>query len=220
MDRVESTQEGSTDMQKQKAIHHTVADWDWVGPTNRDLDTGLYVSPPSSLRIGILPGISTVIGLCRVPDTLCIPNGRFQSWSRRLVIDNSYYWHFRNQAALGSADRQNTYVIDFSSIGTYLRYYLSGGSHSVASFDWLHPAGEWVHLRVTFEEVPNPANGKRLAVTLEREVAGQWLQLGNIAYENNNYWSDSAINRLGFEGYCGANYVNHLDDTKIYKKAG
>ncbi len=189
--------------------HHTVGDWDKSTAT-WELDTDLYISPPSSLDIW---GAGNKCFLCRLPGSLNLPDGRVITWFHLAWKDN-FILTFRNQATLGSANLSNTYLIQDTALNYIgLAKIVNDVYTLVGQVWWDKDLYTWYRGRFTWWTTYDEQNTPSLAVHFELEVAGEWVDLG-IIHDTNNLWHDSDTNRCGPATSTG--YV-HFDDTEIWK---
>ncbi|MBA7533078.1 hypothetical protein ES705_25313 [subsurface metagenome] len=199
------------------AKHHTLADWDFnIGEGSYSLSPTHFVSSPTSLLFRD-PAINliTIIVLCRIPGTQCLPQGEVRTWLR--AYENFLgLANFRNQAALGTADYWNCYYIYI--IGTEIRLY-----RWVAGAYSLRDTGtgsifvnQWVHYRVFWYNGKTPGEVEALCVDVYREVAGEWVKEGDTLYDVSNWFKDSEINRAGPFGRCYKTNSLYCDDTEIW----
>ncbi|MBA7572833.1 hypothetical protein ES708_14620 [subsurface metagenome] len=197
--------------------HHSVADWDFeFGATKRSLSSARYVSPPTSLCILEPTGTPFFdVILCRVPGTLCLPQGEVRNWHYYHYSDSRVAM-FRNQSPLGSAINDNYYEVYLISTTARL-YSKSAGiltkrdETSCQTF-----TDQWAHYRVVFWNGYTPLAVEALCVNLYREIAGEWVQEGETMYHTGNLWKDSEINRIGFHAHSLANWPEYWDDTEIW----
>ncbi|MBA7677588.1 hypothetical protein ES703_85847 [subsurface metagenome] len=203
-----------------KFSHHSVADWDFaLPPTRYNLDNTRFVSPPTSLRTYHVGGGSAYhTVLCRVPSTLCLPEGEIRTW-RWHILHIGNLFTFRNQAALGTADYLNCYLILVSTTNTLLRRYVGGGPTDYG----MGPGGclpsTWQHYRVLYWNGTNPAGDEALNVELYLEVTGNWVKQGNTGYDTANLYKDSATNRSGLVPQVRDPEFAWHDDTEIWGPA-
>lgn len=205
---------------KIEVVHHSLTDWDFQFPNGeRSLDPVDYISPPSSLKFGPVAAAYYCTILCRIPATQCLPQGEFRAWFR---TDENYFIPamFRNQAPLGSADWNNCYMISqyFEPTGYLIRLHRRRADvDSIRDTTYgYHAFNEWIHYRTFWYNGKNPAEQDCLCVECFREVAGEWVKLGDTLYDTSNYFKDSAINRVGHHASVHApTYVN-FDDSEIW----
>lgn len=189
-------------------LHHSVGDWDKLGTYWR-LDENHYISPPTSLFFYYE---ETKAFLCRLPDSLCLPVGRLVGYFRYGYIV-TYSFTFRNQAPLGTANISNTYMLASSG---YLRMDFGKRVADVYTLLGQWPVSwgleTWYRYRLTWWNAYNPQNVLSLAVQLEREEDGVWVDKG-ILYDTDNLWADSDVNRVGLTHPPGSIW---FDDTEIW----
>lgn len=201
--------------------HHSLADFDWSDVNQRSLDTGVYVSPPSSLRCASdIEAFKWVHFLCKHPDTLDVPDGRIICWMRT-SHPNQAGWAltFRNQCANGSADYANCYFVRVFMTITYLGYRQADSEHYLVNAPWAWVKDTWYHIRLTWESEPDPGNGTRIKFTFEVEVDGEWVQQGATAYHTADLWKDSGTNRMGGSRNTYITFPNYEDDTEYWAKS-
>lgn len=200
------------------ASHHTIADWDFQrGANARSLDPSYYISPPTSLKFTTDPSLGSNTILCRIPETLCLPQGEVRTWLRR---DTPYIGptpgSFRNQAALGGASIANCYFFYMQYAFIVLYRSINNAWTEIYTWDWPEPDNVWYHFRTFWYNGKTPAEVPALCVDLYREIAGEWVKQGDTAYDTANWWKDSEINRCGPFCYVGTNRQSWFDDTEIW----
>ncbi|MBA7558078.1 hypothetical protein ES705_50867 [subsurface metagenome] len=201
---------------KLSAGHHSITDWDFERPdTDYSLSPLEFVSPPTSLRLFISDMSVRCTFLCRIPETLCLPQGEIRTW-----ILNPYasvrVACFRNQAPLGTSHPHDCYYLILSFDKAYFYYYWGGISQLISQQACPYPVGEWVHWRVFWYNGKTPGDVDALCVDLYREIAGEWEKQGATFYHTANLWADSEINRCGFLHYIRAGDAVYYDDTEIW----
>lgn len=201
---------------KIEVVHHTLTDWDFEqGATGRSLSDDHFISAPTSLKLVSPNGVLAGIVLCRIPATLVLPQGEVRTWIRAGY--NIYYpCVFRNQAALGSANMLNCYRIVLGASIAHLYRYVDGVLSFPDTTTTFTAANEWVHYRFFWYNGKTPAEQDALCVDHYREVAGEWVKLGDTMYDTDNYFKDSEINRCGFYPSPFNGYHNWFDDTEIW----
>ena len=195
----------------------SLSDWDFMhGDTYRSLSPDRYISEPTSLKYSGAPGLWTSLFLCRIPSTLCLPQGEirchfYDNLRARAIVA------FRHQAPLGSADEQNFYWVWFTDIGE-ARLFLHRGGSGVQrdSTEFIFNLNEWNHLRVSWYNGKTPAEEDALCVDIYREVAGEWIKQGSTMYDTLNNWKDSDVNRCGFRLTMAPDHIIYFDDTEIW----
>lgn len=201
---------------KLKIGHHTIADWDFEkGSQYRSLAGDYYISEPTSLKFSGLVGAFSSVVLCRIPETLVLPQGEFRHWKRGAQYGLALIV-FRNQAALGSADYQNMYYVSFAATVATLRRIINGSGVTIGSTSFPTSLNTWEHFRVVYYNGHTPAEAEALCVDLYKEIAGEWVKQGSTLYDTTNKWKDSSINRSGF--WCSMTYGNFLwlDDSEVW----
>lgn len=195
---------------------HTVSDWDFQTGTQKTLDATYYVSSPKSLKL-----INTAVEpvrpnlLCRIAETLCIPQGELRTWQRSSIRTRDFYLNFRNQAPLGSANASNTYRWSITGDWAYLNRIIADASVNIGYFPVYWLSNVWTHWRTLFWNGANDLGDPALAVELYVEEGGLWVKKGVTLYDTLNQWKDSVINRLGLGAWV--NGANHwFDDTEIW----
>lgn len=196
--------------------HHSVADWDFqIDPEHRSLSASAYVSPPTSLLY--LKSGGYVLGscLCRIPATLCLPQGEVRNWTRT-GLTAKYPALFRSQAALGTADRQNCYFVAIDTDTAYLRRYVDDVLTERDDTPCWGVQNQWVHYRIFWYNGLTPGEAEALCVDVYLDVEGEWIKQGATMYDTDNMWKDSAINRAGFFPIAGGNLPMYWDNTEIW----
>lgn len=200
------------------AAHHTLADWDFEkGAEYRSLASDFYVSSPTSLKLSRGVGTGAWVGavLCRIPATLVLPQGEVRTWVRRSA-GASAPCIFRNQAALGSANWLNCYMIYLGANIAGLYRVLSGVLLQVDSTSCSTFIGSWTHYRFFWYNGKTPGEVPALCVDIYRDIAGEWVKQGSTMYHTLNLWKDSAINRCGFRPVLSPDQAVWYDDTEIW----
>jgi len=191
--------------------HYSTSDWDF-STTAWQLNATEYISPPTSLRETIG---STLYVLCKYAGTTPIPQGEIRTWLRPNF--RAGRWNrlmFRNQSPIGTALSPDMYYVEFTSVGTSLFETYAASTILIGTFPYLITRFVWAHLRARFTVPTSGDHAGELAVEFYVEEAGEWVKKGDTLYAPNNYYADSAINRLGIR-LC---YISFADDTEIWKK--
>ncbi|MBA7701393.1 hypothetical protein ES703_110129 [subsurface metagenome] len=199
---------------------YSVADWDFeYGATNRSLSAIQYISAPTALRI-LEPTTATFIDviLCRVPETLCLPQGEVRNWQHG-YYKNLHPIVFRNQAPLGSATFFNSYHIYLVQTTAVLYRHILGVVAERDRTTCETFTDTWTHYRAVFWNGYTPESIAALCVNLYREVAGEWVQEGETMHDTDNSWADSEINRIGFAARSTYNHPQYWDDTELWAPA-
>ena len=199
------------------AKHHTLADWDFEeGATYRSLSATQFISAPTSLRM-LNPTTADFlkVTLCRIPATLCLPQGEVRTWVYA-YLKNFSPAIFRNQAPLGSANGLNCYQVYLAGTNSYLYRYIGGvillrDQDICQTFSYT-----WTRYRVFWYNGKTPGEVPALCVDIYREVYGEWQKCGRTLYDTDNTWEDSAINRAGFKVRTSYNYAQYWDNTEIW----
>ncbi|GAH62811.1 unnamed protein product [marine sediment metagenome] len=198
------------------APHHSIVDWDFQQDgTGRSLDAAYYISPPTSLKLFQFDALWSEAILCRIPDTLVLPQGEFRTWFRK-GIARLIPCLFRNQAPLGTSNGWDCYRIYLTGGFAQLERWDDGAPHYWTFTPCIIPINEWVHFRVFWYNGKTPAEREALCVDIYLEIDGQWVKQGDTLYDTLNKWKDSAINRCGFFGWGYDPYIEWWDDTEIW----
>ncbi len=201
---------------KIKPVHHSLTDWDFqFGAQYRSLAVDHYVSPPSSLKFTGAPGGWTNAVLCRIADTLCLPQGEVRTWARR-TFGIFYPCVFRNDRPLGSAGWVNSYYVYIAAARArlYLVYDSALYLRDETVCYWEHD--EWIHYRVFWYNGKTPGDEDALCVDIYYEVAGEWVRTGATMYDTGNYFKDDPVNRCGIAGNLGLGHTEWFDNTEIW----
>jgi len=201
---------------KLAAPHHSVVDWDFEhGATNRSLSNVQFVSPPTSLRFASPSGSFYSETLCRIPATLCLPQGEFRTW-HYANSTSIMPCVFRNQASLGTSNHLNCYSISLSPTTATLWLIRNGSGSNRDSTSFTTFLNTWQHFRFFWYNGINPSEREALCVDLYREIAGEWVKQGSTLYCTLEYWKESAKNRVGFRP--NPLYPNpvYYDDSEIW----
>lgn len=211
------SKEGDYTMRKLIPVHHSLADWDFqFGATNRSLSAVQYVSAPTSLLIKKFgSGAWHDAILCRIPATLCLPQGEVRTWiysyDRAQTISS-----FRNQAVLGTANYTNTYLLHLTGDTAQLNRHLAGVFSNRDTTTCPSFRNVWAHYCVFWYNGKTPGYVPALCVDVYREITGEWVKQGDTLYDTDNSWKDSGRNRAGFRAYSTYDHLQYWDDTEIW----
>jgi len=203
-----------------KLLHHSVDEWDRQNPQQIVLDTVIYHGAPSSLRFqDVAPFVNKLAILSRHAEAQCIKDGRLVTWAHFRRANVYQPFTFRNQAPLGSANIENCYLttMDLHSQNLYI---LQAGVPTFLG-QWLGDMtlNTWEHWRLSWWSVLVNGGITNLLVSLEKEIAGEWVQYGSPIEYAANTWHDSEINRCGFQGDPWSTYHVRIDDSEIWTRA-
>jgi hypothetical protein len=210
-------------LKKYNKKHFSVADWNFYN-ANYTLDTSIYISEPSSLRI------NDYTNLCLLKQASAggpIPEGIIESYIRFYSGVLTWWWVFlfRNQAPDGQANMNNCYgiLLDYSTTGVgvpfdYARFaYMSGGGMNTIERKPISPLiypDTWYLLRVKFWVYDNV-----LIVAFEYFNGSEWVKLCGDFSDPNNRWATSSVNRVGLVGgRTQTTYRVWYDNTRIYRR--
>jgi hypothetical protein len=204
--------------------HHSTSDWNF-STTNYSLDTDIYISSPSSLRF------NTTQAYALLKQSVAggpIPEGMVETYTRfgYGASGDWYLFMFRNQAADGSANLNNTYILILyrTASGAGKPYDIArfnvvvSGSGSTIETKSISPAiypNTWYLLRYKFW-----VYGGVLMVAFEYFDGSEWVKLCGDFSDPNNRWATSSINRVGIGAAspAGSPYYTWHDNTKIYRR--
>jgi len=197
-------------------------DWDFLS-SSWALDTGVYVSPPSSLRLA-----GNFALLKQGSAGTAITNGRIETYFRYDGCYGQYpspsyaFIVFRSNAPDGSTSASIMYFLEtysslatgsgvkFDTIGLYL---CTSGSCSQVTTRSVSPqlnTNTWNRVRVTWWVSNNV-----LVVRVEYLSGSDWVKIINDITENTNAGANSTTNRTGVG--AGRTYsASWHDDTIIY----
>ena len=198
------------------AAHHTLADWDFeTGATNRSLSSDYFISAPTSLKFISTSGIWYSSVLCRLPATLCLPQGEVRTWVRR---DHPAFrlFTFRNQAPLGTANILNCYLCypTYSQL-IFIRS-VDGHLTTIGVNDIDMVADTWYHFRIFWYNGKTPGEVPALCIDFYKEVDDEWIKIGPTIYDTLNKWKDSEINRCGLWPEAFPGKPIYFDNTEIW----
>ncbi len=197
-------------------VHHSLTDWDFEdGALYRLLSDFQFVSAPTSLVFYNSPGWWREIVLCRVPATLCLPQGEIRTWAWCNFTGTGLF-SFRNQKPLGSADEDNCYYCEIAIDKIFVDYYVDGVLQSLGSKPFPMLFNQWVHYRIVWYNGFTPGEAEALCIDCYREVAGEWIKECDTFYDVNNRWKDSEVNRTGPFPRLSAGRILCYDDTEIW----
>ncbi|MBA7667109.1 hypothetical protein ES703_75194 [subsurface metagenome] len=196
--------------------HHTLADWDFEnGDTYRFLSDVQFVSSPTSLLYWRPFGSFLTVILCRIPATLCLPQGELRTW---IYPEGSFFtlFVFRNQAAFGSSNDENCYAIRIYGNLVQFNYWLNHLNYPISQTSCHYFLNQWTHYRLVWYNGKTPAEQEALCVDFYYEVAGEWVKEGDTMYDTANRWKDSEVNRCGYHPYITGGDHLYCDDTEIW----
>ena len=198
------------------AGHHSIADWDFELPdTYYSLSPDEYVSAPTSLRFSGLPANKPCTVLCRIPETLCLPQGEVRTY-HHTPTKQFFPAVFRNQAPLGSSHYWDAYVMGCFSDKARFGYWSGGVYWQISEQPCPTPVDQWNHWRIFWYNGKTPAELPSLCVDLYREITGEWVKQGTTFYHPANLWKDSEINRCGFYDFIRSGEAHFVDNTEIW----
>jgi hypothetical protein len=191
------------------------SDWDF-GSNVWQLDTSIYISPPSSLKIS---GGSTVYTmLCKYTGATNISQGEIASYIKGLYTwGNSYapglYFYFRNQTALDSSPSGSPgYYIYMNAYNSNLYIYRDGTniSGTISLISKPSDIAQWNKYRLTWWTDPG---GAGLMIRFEYWDGSEWVKMINDYNDPQNKHAASSLNRVGMSANKCAVW---FDDTEIW----
>ena len=193
-----------------------IEDWDFYNAYWR-LDTGAYVSPPSSLRF-----TNANWALCKATGTINIVDGRIVTY---LKCENTWGAGsvptivFRNDSAIGSVAFSNAYRVYIHVY--YKRVYLQrfvNGSRTDVDINTVYSSiiatvdlRQWHQHRITWWTDPG---GAGLFVRWEILIDDEWTKICDDLTDPSDYFSTPNTRRCG-PGNNGAPDI-WFDDTEIW----
>lgn len=197
--------------------HHSVSDWDHNPEAIWSLDFTQFVSAPRSLRLSGdgAPGTISLF-LCRVGTTPYLPQGRLITYHRIQHLSQAIMLYFRNQAALGTANRANTYELSIVSPSWGVDRRVNNVPTTIGTRTTSTTPDTWERFRTTWWNGTTPEGVPALTISLDKYIAGEWIQQGDWLYDTENMWATSDINRCGPGGFeVSYAYLWH-DDTEVW----
>ncbi|RLB79793.1 MAG: hypothetical protein DRH17_13140 [Deltaproteobacteria bacterium] len=194
-----------------------IADWDF-NVSAYYLDSEVYVSPPSSLRVAFKSGEWSPI-LCKASETLNIPQGMIITYFRVATTDMQVGVSFRNQAQVGTANVGNTYLAwlyPYTKRIALFRFEGGAKKYEMLKTPLLEiwKAYTWYLERFTWW---SDVGGGGVFVRVERMVDSEWQKECEDLTDPADKWKDSEINRVGFAGsYATGTNACWFDDTEIW----
>jgi hypothetical protein len=204
--------------------HHSTSDWDFY--SSWTLDTSVYISAPSSLKLTYVTSLAllkhSVSGL--ITEGRIVDNIRFY---RTRTTSTYPTYVFRANAADGGADYSAGYCIvlkgsDVSNDAPLNRATLCYGSRSSPTeilAQSINPAlaqNTWYKLRVTWW-----VSAGVLMVRLEYFDGTDWVKLCSDWADTNNRYATNSIQRCGVgAAQCISPYYTWHDDTEIWVRSG
>lgn len=203
--------------------HHSPADWDYQPSCGFYLDTGIYVSPPTSLARPITAGYPTN-GWFFLKETVSgnLRDGRVELNLRAPFstgIQSSFY--FRTQGLPSGTPPQNTYEIYWhkTTFTCLLRKVVMGVTTTLSNFPGIFTANVWAKVRVTWFDYVTDALLGYTRIIVDKWDGANWIQY--LLYDHNErLWSDSSVNLIG--GTLPAQGIStrsYTDDWKIYRNS-
>jgi len=195
-----------------KVMPGATTDWDFSS-TNWLLDTGIYVSSPSSIRFGV---VTACYALCKYAGTTNLPQGRLATWLRSTLGGAKWRIYWRNQAAVGSSNVNDTYLYALppTATSTWYLYEMIGGSTNILTSGTSYLTGNfslntWYKLRATWW-----VSDSQLAMRLER-LNATWEKV--VAdYVDTTPTGGATVNRPGIGRFAESSGYLHFDDTEIW----
>lgn len=199
--------------------HHSVTDFSWFNQSYMILDSGQYVSSPTSLTVpGYQDPAKIAVALLDYPGTVGIPYGRVSTWLR---MNHAYsypdiYW--RNQDSPPVYIPQNSYCLTVYQTGWVVRRKTPGFYFTIGSGSWggTWALNTWYQIRVSFWPKLVPPNPDQQYIKVEKEDAGIWTQYGSTLTDTGNTWVSSLTSRMGVGVYNWKGYQCWFDDTTFY----
>jgi hypothetical protein len=203
-------------------IPGATSDWDF-NQSLWNLDTGTYISSPSSLKM-----VSQTCILCKYAGTTNISQGQIITWAKTeygpgaSYVSTFEFW-FRNQSPVGSFSytrvsppyawiANNGYTIVFY-VYAYGLYIYRDTTQIYYTSSWLNKPSSWTSwnkYRITWW---TDTGGAGLMIRIEWWNGSSWVTMVNDINDSQDKYKDSTINRVG--GGSGASAV-WFDDTEIW----
>ncbi len=200
-------------------LHHSVDQWDREEPTQINLDTIVYHSAPACLRFqDVAPFKNYLTILSRHAEAQCIIDGRLVTWAHFMRANVPQPFCFRNQAPLGTANRDNCYYTYMDKHSQNLYIYQEGIPTFLGQWFAEMTLNTWIHWRLSWWSALTNGGVSTLLVSLEKEIDGEWVEQGAPIEYAANTWHDSEINRCGFQGAPGGAYHVRVDDSEIWTR--
>ncbi|GAJ11328.1 unnamed protein product, partial [marine sediment metagenome] len=170
-------------MNKILPVHHSLTDWDFQDDlVFCGLSADQFVSPPTSIRMlnPAAPAEFSAV-LCRVPATLCLPQGEVRTW----IYEHYKMQHvsfFRNQAPLGTSNYGWGYLVFLNGTVSQLNRYWGSVFVTVDSSTCQTFSDTWTHYRTFWYNGLTPGEEEALCVDLYREIDSEWVKEGETLY--------------------------------------
>ena len=184
-----------------------------------NLDTGTYVSSPSSLR-NVADATGDEMAVWFNGDT-SIREGRIET-SVRFTSDTYQGFNFIFRVQHTDSINLDFYYIRHNIANKNWQWgsWDSGGSHSYVGITPTNTSyynkETWYKFRVTWWEGRDAQNVLATAVDIDDHDGSNWTQIGTTLYDTNRQNQGSETNIVGiFVGTGSA--VSNVDDTVIYK---
>lgn len=204
-------------MLKKYSGHHSIVDWDFqYGDTYRSLSTDHFITPPTSLQF-VTPSTTAIQEsvLCRDAATLCLPQGEFRTWLWEYYL-GGWFCIFRNQAALGTANHQNCYVLVRGSPNGIFGRMVNNVWTQMSTFPLPENWNQWLHLRARWWIGETGEGVPAMLLKVYYQNGGGWVQTGGTIYDTANRWAESGVNRVGFRSFIHHNKAEWWEDTEIW----
>lgn len=191
-------------------------DWDFgFGGSYRSLVTSKYISAPKSLQFYATASPNYDVVLSRSPICQNLPQGEVRNWIWQ-DQNQHYFAVFRNQAALGSSNYQNCYMLYNEAGALKLWRYQGGVGQQRGTTSATIPYNQWNEIRAVWWNGLTPGGADALSVVAYIRVGAIWTQLGGIIQDTAQTWKTSSINRCGFLHNVIGGHYGWFDDTEIW----
>jgi len=197
--------------------HHSVSDWDFSS-SNWALDTGTYISSPSSLRWNNY----NLKALLKHSITGALVQGRIVTHTRynKGRYSAGFGWlEFRNNSADGGTGGTNYYVLKLKGSTSDLNLPIDQAqlfryttALDIRTINPTFPNSTWYKMRLTWW-----VSSGVLMVRLEYWDGAQWLSMCDDWSDNQNAYASNERQRIGVCGYASSTPIQSwFDDTEIW----
>ncbi len=193
-----------------------IEDWDFSSGAWR-LDTGDYISPPSSLRL-----TDEIQVLCKATGTLNITDGRIVTYMKCERDWGGYTYpdiYFRSDSPVGSASLNNAYAVELYEYNRTIQLHRwINGSPALVTYNRVYSdivsavsLISWHQYRITWWTDPG---GAGLIVRWEVLLDDTWQKMCDDLIDPRNYFSTPNTRRCGVGN--ASSYDVWFDDTEIW----
>lgn len=191
----------------------SLANWLFQSNITVGLDTVIFVSPPSALKLTAEAAGVTKFGFNNLPETACVKNGRLDFYVRTdASVNTTPIIAFRVGSQVEWDYNCPFYELGLFADNPFLRWW--NGEEYIFLHEWEYETERetWLHFRLSWWE-----NANHLIIRLEQETGGVWSMAITDYDTLTDYGAADPLNRCGVGllayGYTGLSCW--FDDVKI-----